>query len=131
MREQLYRAVRAVRPFCPAGKTQAAFLFAILTGCSTAPVADFLDFFFPPRMDLGANPVGGVCQPKVVGPAPPGTAQPVVPPPGVQPVPSVIPGPPAPATAIPDPPPPPPQVGTTLQLPVPATPVDNTRFPKS
>jgi len=131
MRQQLYRAVRAVRCLHFISKPQAALLCAALAGCSTAPAADFLDYFFPPRMNLGANPSGGVCQPKVVGPAPPGTAQPVVPPPGIPAVPPVVPGTPAPATAIPEPPPPPPQAGTTLQRPVPATPVDNSMFPKS
>jgi hypothetical protein len=134
MRQQLYRAVRKLaRLRRRAGaKPQAALLLLFLAGCSTAPVADFLDFFFPPRFTPGASPYGGVCAPKPIGPAPPGTAQPVIPPPGVPVGPPGVPvGPPAPAVVDPNspPPPPPPPATTTLQRPVPVTPVANSIFP--
>jgi hypothetical protein len=44
-------------------------VLVVLCGCSTAPVADFLDFFCPPRMPPGGR--GGVCNPSATQPAPP------------------------------------------------------------
>ncbi len=69
-------------------------------GCSTAPVADTLDFFKPGKLDPAkAVPHGGVCGPQApLGlPCPPGTAAPALPavpvtPGGPRPVP-VFPGP--------------------------------------
>jgi len=101
------------------------FLLLVIAGCSTAPVADVLDYFTPGRMDKAqVTPYGGVClQP---GKGPPlnaipigGTLPPPVfpgpgsapPPPGVGPVtsppPPVFPGsPPNTSPIIPVPPPP-------------------------
>jgi hypothetical protein len=107
-------------------KRTASLLLLLLAGCSTAPCADFLDFFFPPRFNPGATPYGGVCAPKPVGPAPPGTAQPIInPPPGFPAAPPGLPGPAAPAVPFPDPPPPPPPPvpgSPTLRQPTPVTP---------
>lgn len=44
----------------------------LMSGCSTAPIADFMDFFFTPRMPSTGR--GGVCEP--ASPTPPA---PVVP----------------------------------------------------
>src|SRR5262245_22263018 len=44
-----------------------AFLLVFVTGCSTAPCADFLDHFFPARIDpavAGQHTRGGVCDPQ-------------------------------------------------------------------
>jgi hypothetical protein len=78
-------------------------LVPVLTGCSTTPVADLMDFFRPGRLDPGTTaPYGGVCTPRPVAPAatlsgplqpglpviggtPPGPA--AVPPPGSLPAP--------------------------------------------
>lgn len=61
-------------------------LLFFLTGCSNAPIADFLDLVSPGRIRGRGTPVGGVCQPDEL----PGGGTGVVPPP---PVPSPIPGP--------------------------------------
>jgi hypothetical protein len=68
-------------------KRVAGLLLLLATGCSTAPVADALDFAFPPRMPPpGAPFVGGVGVPQP--PPPPGAVlQPPVPAP--LPVPAV------------------------------------------
>jgi hypothetical protein len=137
MCQQLHRAIHELSRWRLSVRVMvsAALPLLFLAGCSTAPVADFLDYFFPPRMIPGATPYGGVCQPNVVGPAPPGTAQPVVPPPGFPagPPAAVQPAAPPDATspAPPPPPPPSPPTTTTLERPVPATPVDNPVPPKS
>jgi hypothetical protein len=79
-------------------------LFA--AGCSTAPIADFLDFIAPGRVPEGAGQIqGGVCAPQG---ALPGASVPLVPPPGgiiapPQPVPGGLPA--QPPGAIPGPPP--------------------------
>ncbi len=53
-----------------------------LAGCSTAPIADFLDFFKPGRLGPEQTPpYGGVCGPACVAPSP---ASPMVPPPSAQ-----------------------------------------------
>jgi hypothetical protein len=137
MREQLQGTVRGqLDCLLRVSKQPAALLLLFLAGCSTAPVADFMDFFFPPRFTPGPNPIGGVCAPKVVGPAPPGTAQPIVNPPAV--FPAMPPGPATPSIPIPNPPPPPPpppdfQGTPMLQRPADATPADNAplALPKS
>ncbi len=101
------------------------FLAAVaLAGCSTAPIADLLDFFAPGRPPaVGPGTAGGVCVPQgtlpggniaptsVLPPTPPGVlpgpppgSVPAPPPPGglpSQPPPGIIP-PPAP---LPGPPP--------------------------
>ena len=44
-------------------------LLPFLAGCSTAPIADMLDFFKPGRLEQpSAAPYGGVCTPRPVGP---------------------------------------------------------------
>lgn len=71
-----------------------AVVLLALVGCSTAPLANFLDFFAPGRIPEGErNPFGGVCKPQgqVVGP-------PIIPP-----APGAIPGPAAPGPLIPAP----------------------------
>jgi hypothetical protein len=70
----------------------------LAAGCSTAPVADFLDLVAPGRIELGAQPYGGVCAPQggpIGGPAVPAPVAPPTPPPppaGAVPVP-VVPNP--------------------------------------
>jgi hypothetical protein len=74
---------------------RAAVLLAFLTtGCSTAPLADFLDWVHPGKLEKGQYHGG-------VDPAPPIPA-PLAPPPVVVPVPAA---PPAPPTGWPPPPP--------------------------
>jgi hypothetical protein len=78
----------------------------LLAGCSTAPVADFMDTFFPGKLSPGtAAPYGGVCQPQGAPIAP--AAAPGVPPgpvPAVPPPPPVPGAPGAPAVVVPPPP---------------------------
>jgi hypothetical protein len=46
-----------------------AFVFLFVTGCSTAPIADVLDYFKPGRIEPAKTaPYGGVCVPKQIGP---------------------------------------------------------------
>jgi hypothetical protein len=45
-------------------------LLVLLSGCSTAPCADFLDYFFPPPCPPAVGR-GGVCNPLATQPAPP------------------------------------------------------------
>ncbi|MBV9122042.1 MAG: hypothetical protein JO112_01620 [Planctomycetes bacterium] len=67
-----------------------AVLLLFVTGCSTAPVADLLDFFAPGRLKPGdVAPYGGVCAPVQVGP--PGSVLPA----------PVAPGPVLPAAPVP------------------------------
>jgi hypothetical protein len=70
-----------------------------VTGCSTSPVADFLDYFFPGRPPVGATPYGGVCVPQGEPIGSPGVfpSAPPPPPPGVTGAPVIV--PPAPAGA--------------------------------
>ena len=51
-----------------------AVLLLLVTGCSTAPVADLMDYFKPGRIDQGMPPYGGVCQPRQIVPPSPGPA---------------------------------------------------------
>jgi hypothetical protein len=45
-----------------------AVLVLFLAGCSTAPVADLLDYFTPGKLEPGkVAPYGGVCGPQQVG----------------------------------------------------------------
>jgi len=85
-----------------------ALLALLLTGCSTAPVADLMDLLYPGRLAPGTSaPYGGVCLPQggPVAPAPvpavPGVPGPAVPlpppPPGAPGAPAVVVPPPAPA----------------------------------
>lgn len=50
-----------------------AFVFVFAAGCSTAPYADFMDHFFPAKIDPQAAPGqrtrGGVCDPHQSTPA--------------------------------------------------------------
>ncbi len=56
----------------------------LLAGCSTAPIADLLDFFRPGRLEVGKTaPYGGVCIPQG---GPVATPAIVVPAPAPQPV---------------------------------------------
>lgn len=51
-----------------------------LTGCSTAPCADFLDWFSPGRLPANpGQPIGGVCRPQGILPG--GGTSPNLPPP--------------------------------------------------
>lgn len=50
-------------------------LLVLLCGCSTAPVADFLDYFYPPSCPPTVGR-GGVCNPSITQPAPPPIARP-------------------------------------------------------
>ncbi len=76
----------------------------VLTGCSTHPVADMMDFFHPGKMyPNDVEPYGGVCIPQgaVLAPAPQ-VCPPAVPPgPGV--VPPPVPLPPNAPGAVPPP----------------------------
>jgi len=55
-------------------------LLLLLCGCSTAPVADMLDFFKPGKLEADKQPpYGGVCLPRQVAP-PAGVAAPLPPP---------------------------------------------------
>lgn len=66
--------------------------FSLLTGCSTAPVADLMDYFSPGRMGPETTPpYGGVTAPHPGGPSlPPGAvAGPSLPP--VPPIPPATP----------------------------------------
>ena len=68
----------------------AGLLLLLTTGCSTSPVADFLDFAFPPRkIPPGTQVYGGVDGPQPA--PPPGTSL-------------ILPAPPASSPAIPVPP---------------------------
>ena len=51
-----------------------AVLLLLVAGCSTAPVADLMDYFKPGRIDQGMPPYGGVCQPRQIVPPSPGAA---------------------------------------------------------
>ncbi len=93
-------------------------LLLFLTGCSTAPIADFMDHFFPAKIDpnpaAGSRTRGGVCDPPpTVMPtpaAPPGGMPPALPPdPGAASAPMMGP-PPGPALPSPEPPPPSPLI---------------------
>jgi formin 2 len=115
-------------------RTGLAIVLLALAGCSTAPLADFLDFVAPGRIPKkGGEPYGGVCQPQggtpgapgvpgggvIPPPAAPGAG--VIPPPaGVNPTPpggGVIPPPQEPGFL--PPPPPPPPAGSGLPEPFP------------
>jgi hypothetical protein len=88
---------------------------AFLAGCSTAPVADVLDFFKPGKLAPEQTaPYGGVCVPRQV-PNPPNVA--VAPPPGA-------PGPIVPAPTTISPP-----ASPALQPPTPLTPTPTTPPP--
>jgi hypothetical protein len=84
-------------------KRTAALWLVLLTGCSTAPIADLLDFFKPGQIGPEqAPPYGGVCGPRLEGPAATG---PVLPPAAVVPG-TGVPGPvlpPAPGSTLPPP----------------------------
>jgi hypothetical protein len=86
-----------------------ALLYLLSAGCSTAPVADLLDYFSPGHLRPETTaPYGGVCVPRPVGGAvanPPGPAAPF----GAAPVPPASPL--APAPLGPTPPPAPSPVG--------------------
>ena len=64
-------------------------LAILLVGCSTAPLADLLDYARPPRSPLAGEPL-----PDGVGPAPGAIPPPV--PPGGEPVLPTVPGSPIP-----------------------------------
>src|SRR5262249_47268952 len=95
-------------------KRMAALLLGLMAGCSTAPLADVLDFLSPGRLGPERTPpYGGVCVPTAVGPPAAGLPAPS---PGVS-----VPTPPSPApvgTPLPGSPtvtpPPPAPVGTPL-----------------
>jgi hypothetical protein len=77
---------------------RAVMLFLFLSGCSTAPIADLLDFIKPGRITPEKTaPYGGVCGPRPLA-GPPVAPAPIPPPPVF---------PPAPTTGAPIPAPPP------------------------
>jgi hypothetical protein len=49
---------------------RALWLLVFCTGCSTAPMADFLDHFFPAKVpdQAGQRTRGGVCDPQTIVP---------------------------------------------------------------
>src|SRR5262249_37167219 len=94
-----------------------AICLLLLTGCSTAPVADLMDWFWPGRLPAETTtPHGGVCLPQGNLP-PPGVPIPAAPPAGPPPAPpaAIAPGAwppraptgPAPPGPLPPPPSPP------------------------
>jgi hypothetical protein len=99
-----------------------AVLLILMAGCSTAPVADVMDYFSPGRMDKAqVTPYGGVCQQPGKGPPinaipiggalpPPSLPTPgavVAPPPGAVPAPTFpIVSPPPGGPLVPSAPPP-------------------------
>jgi hypothetical protein len=96
------------------------FVLLLLTGCSTAPIADLMDFFTPGHLEPEKTaPYGGVCLPQGINAPPAATTAPppppvpptavAPPPPGPGPVewPPRFPATPAPG-AVPPPPAPPP-----------------------
>src|SRR5947208_5087217 len=93
-----------------------AALLRVLTGCSTSPVVDTLDFFKPGRLYPTRTPYGGVCIPQGPGPIATTPSAPVVPPAPLIPPPALLPPSGAPIT-VPNLPPPPGSV-----VPVPAAP---------
>jgi hypothetical protein len=105
------------------GMRRGAIVFLLCAGCSTAPIADVLDYFKPGKLEPAqAAPYGGVCLPRPVCPPAPGA---VILPPGASPAGPALPGP-APSTAPGTLPPqgtplPPPDFGGAL-TPIPATP---------
>jgi hypothetical protein len=89
----------------------ALMLALLLTGCSTHPIADVMDFWRPGRMYANTvDPYGGVCGQHgailIPGAAPPAPPCPPVPPPpstpGVVPPPVPLPG--SPGGPVPPPP---------------------------
>ncbi len=92
-------------------------LCVLLAGCSTAPIADFMDHFFPAKIDPNATPGartrGGVCDPPpTVMPTPttpPGGLPPAVPA-GPASGPAPLMAPPNPGSALPSPDPPQPLI---------------------
>lgn len=108
-------------------KRSVGVLLVFLTGCSTAPLADFLDFVKPGRVSPDKTaPYGGVCAPHPGGGAAAGAVPPGSPPPAATPF--GVPPPPAPiGTPVPPPPapvgtplPPPPAPSGVVPAPVPA-----------
>ena len=56
----------------PSMRYVAALFLALMMGCSTAPVADVLDFCCPPKPIPNGTPcIGGVGGPQSLGAAPP------------------------------------------------------------
>jgi hypothetical protein len=103
--------------------SRGAFLLLLCTGCSTAPIADMLDYFKPGQLEPAkATPYGGVCLPRPIGPPVPGTADVPAGAPATGPA---IPGPAMPpilGTPVPQGPSlPPPDFGGAL-TPIPVTP---------
>ena len=96
-------------------KRMAAVCLGLVAGCSTAPVADLLDFLRPGKLGPEKTaPYGGVCLPRPV--EPPAGAVPA-PPPG-SPFGATVPGAGAPpGPGIPLPPPPAPVPSTPQVLP--------------
>jgi hypothetical protein len=58
---------------------RAVWLVLLLSGCSTAPVADFLDYIHPECPGPGNHPLGAPCPPGVAMPRPPGLPGPPAP----------------------------------------------------
>ena len=58
-----------------------ALLLLLLTGCSTAPIADMMDFFVPGNLPAEKTaPYGGVCLPQGINAPPAATTAPAPPP---------------------------------------------------
>src|SRR5260370_41460882 len=88
-------------------KRSTVLLLFLLAGCSTAPVANFQDRFFPGKIkgDPKIQPYGGVCQPQGTICPPPAIGGSPIPAPAPWPPPGTTPGG---LTPVPPPPPPPP-----------------------
>ena len=100
-----------------------ALLVLLLAGCSTAPIADTMDYFAPGYLPAEKTaPYGGVCLPQGINAPPAATTAPAPPPvlptavapldwpprlPAPPPSGGLVP-PPGPASPAPPPPPPPP-----------------------
>jgi hypothetical protein len=80
-----------------------ALSLLLLTGCSTAPIADLLDFVRPGRITPGPAPYGGVCIPQGGPVGAPVVAAPVLPGPGIPPPPAPPGAPGAPVVVTPPP----------------------------
>jgi hypothetical protein len=93
----------------PMKRTALAAALLALAGCSTAPLADFLDFVAPGRLPPEKGQLyGGVCQPQGGTPGAPGVPLDLPPPvpigPGLPAPAPVIPGPIAPGPGVVQPP---------------------------
>jgi len=83
-------------------KHGAPILLMLLAGCSTAPIADIMDYWSPGQVTSSASPAAVVGLPPV-SVAPPAGASPAPPPPAAGPAPVSGPPPVPPPTPVPTP----------------------------